>query len=121
MTVLEIPYATPEMQISITHLAIQVPTPLPYKSIQVVPWRYGPKVYKYGYESRPLVINEPNVTTISGVGGMAQSGRVFAPKNAEPLAKAKGKRLLITLRILLRMPNIRKNHALLRQLPLQRK
>lgn len=75
---LEIPYLAAKVQIPVTPLVIPVIALSPYGSTQVVPWRYDPKVYRQGQESSPQVINEPNVTTIAGPGGMAHSGRVFA-------------------------------------------
>lgn len=71
------------MQIPITPLVIQFATPFPYESEKVVPWRYEPKVYKQGHESKPLVIIEPTVTSIVGPGGMTRSGRVFSQRTVE--------------------------------------
>lgn len=88
---LEIPYPTLEVQILITPLVIQVPSPFPYESIKAIHWVYEPKAYKRGYENQPLIVNEPNVTSIVGPEGMTRSGRVFVPKVVKLLAKAKGK------------------------------
>lgn len=81
------------MQIPITPLVIQVPVMFPFESGQAIPWRYEPKVYRKGQENQPLIINEPDVTTIAGLGGMTLSGWVFSPRNVEPLAKAKEKEI----------------------------
>lgn len=56
-----------------------------------MPGRYKPKAYKQRHKNQPLVINESNVTSIVEPGGMTRSGRVFAQRTVEPLAKAKGK------------------------------
>lgn len=55
-----------------------------------MPWIYQSKAFKQGKEDRPLVINEPNVTSIIGPTGMTRSGRVFAPRTVDTSAKAKG-------------------------------
>lgn len=41
-----------------------------------------------------MVIYKPNVTIIAGSRGMTRSGRMFTPRNDEPLAKAKGKEIV---------------------------
>lgn len=91
MVVLEIPYPTPEMKIPVITLVIQIPASFLYESTQLISWRYEPKSYRMGQENQPLVINEPNVTTIARHGGMTRNDRVFALRIVEPLAKAKGK------------------------------
>lgn len=81
------------MHIPVTSLVIQISAMFPYKSAKVVPWRYGPKIYRQGQENQHLVINEPNVTTIVRPGGMTLSGRVFAPRVIKPTTKPKGKKI----------------------------
>ena len=90
VAMVDIPYLAQEMKIIITPLVIQNPTPFHYESEKAFPWRYELKVYKQGNENQPLVISDPNVTSIVKPGGMTQSGRVFAQRTIEPLAKAKG-------------------------------
>lgn len=94
----EIPYQATEVQIPINPLIIWVPALFPYESTQVIPWRYEPKVYRHGQESRPMITNEPNVTIIAGPRGMTHNRRVLIPasvqgRNTEPLAKSKGKEI----------------------------
>lgn len=87
---MDIPYLSLEMQILITPLVIKNPIPFHYESEKALPWRYEPKVYKQGHENQPIVISDPNVTSIVKPRGMTRSGRVFAQRTIEPLAKAKG-------------------------------
>lgn len=86
VVVVGILYPTPEVHIPVTPLVIQIPSYFPYESTRAVTWRYEPNVYKQGQENQPLVINEPNVTTIPGPGGMTRRGPVFAQRSVEPLA-----------------------------------
>lgn len=74
IVMMDVSYPTPEVHIPITPWVIQIPASFPYESIQAIPRRYVPKVYKQGQENQPLVINEPNVTNIVGPEGMTRSG-----------------------------------------------
>ena len=53
-------------------LTMEVPSLFPYMDNKMVPWNYN-----YNY------MNEPATANISGIGGMAQSGRCYAPVSAK--------------------------------------
>lgn len=57
------------------------------------------RAFKQGHEDQPLVINEPNVTSIVGPARMTRSGRVFAPRTVDVSAKAKGKEVATHVQI----------------------
>ena len=63
-------------------IIIQAPSPFPYKSEKVVPWKYG--AYVLGEEQRvggQSISGESVVKNISGIGGITRSGRIFTPPN----------------------------------------
>lgn len=66
VTVLEIPYPTLKVQIPVIPLVIQVHSPFLYKIMKAIHWVYEPKKYKHMHVNQPLIINEPNVTSIVG-------------------------------------------------------
>lgn len=101
---IEIPYDVVNVEIPITPLVIEFLAPFAYKDEKAVPWIYQPIAFKKGQEERPLVINEPNVTSIVGPVEMTRSGRVFAPRNVDTSAKAKGKEVATHVQIL--VPNL---------------
>ena len=63
-------------------IIIQAPSPFPYKSEKVVPWKYG--AYVLGEEQwvggQPIS-GEPVVKNIPSIGGITRSGRIFTPPN----------------------------------------
>ncbi|XP_050919753.1 uncharacterized protein LOC127137323 [Lathyrus oleraceus] len=91
IAVVDIPYDEVNVEIPISPLVIEFPTSFAYEDEKAVPWIYQPRASKQGQEDQPLVINEPNVTSIVGPTGMTRNGRVFAPRTADTSAKAKGK------------------------------
>ena len=62
-------------------IVFHVPGPFPYTYNNYIPWNYTAITY---VGKKPLVL-EPTITNIAGVGGMTQSGRIFAPE--QPLKK----------------------------------
>ncbi|XP_050901997.1 uncharacterized protein LOC127109180 [Lathyrus oleraceus] len=89
--VVDIPYDEVKVEIPISPLVIKFPAPFAYKDEKAVSWIYQPRAFKQGQEDRPLMINEPNVTSIVGPTGMTRSGPVFAPRTADTSLKTKGK------------------------------
>ncbi|CAJ2662326.1 unnamed protein product [Trifolium pratense] len=76
---LEIPYQRTKVQISIKKIdtvVFHVPAPFSFKSTKEVPWNYLPTVSIGG---EPIIIVEPVIDNIVGIGGMTRSGRVFSP------------------------------------------
>ncbi|XP_052735483.1 uncharacterized protein LOC128197475 [Vigna angularis] len=77
-------------------VVIRAPSPFPYKSEKVVPWRYGAHALDEGKGTDPAIEN------ISGIGGMTRSGRIFTPSmvtkegtnNNETTMAAKAKEFL---------------------------
>lgn len=89
---IKILYTTSKLQIPVTPLIIQIPTPFLYESERVVPCMYESKDFNQGHENQPLIINEPNMTSIVRPGGISRNGRIFSQRNiVEPSAKAKEK------------------------------
>ncbi|XP_050915885.1 uncharacterized protein LOC127130978 [Lathyrus oleraceus] len=99
IAMVDIPYDEVKVEIPISPLVIEFPTPFAYKDEKAVPWIYQPRAFKQGQEDQPLMINEPNVTSIVGPAGMTRSGRVFAPRTADTSAKAKGKEAAVQIPI----------------------
>ncbi|XP_050920068.1 uncharacterized protein LOC127137672 [Lathyrus oleraceus] len=99
IVVIDIPYDAVNVEIPITPLVIEFPAPFAYEDEKAVSWIYHPRAFKQGQEDRPLVINEPNVTSIIGPARMAHSGRVFAPRTVDASAKAKGKEVATHVQI----------------------
>ncbi|XP_050897557.1 uncharacterized protein LOC127104416 [Lathyrus oleraceus] len=99
IAVVDIPYDEVKVEIPISPLVIEFPTPFEYKDEKAFPWIYQPRAFKQGQEDQPLMINEPNVTSIVGPAGMTRSGRVFAPRTADTSAKAKGKEAAVQIPI----------------------
>ncbi|XP_050908987.1 uncharacterized protein LOC127122740 [Lathyrus oleraceus] len=91
IVVVDIPYDEVNGEIPISPLVIEFPAPFAYEDEKAVPWIYQPRAFKQGQEDQPLMINEPNITSIMGPAGMTRSGRMFAPRTADPSRKAKGK------------------------------
>ncbi|XP_050895879.1 uncharacterized protein LOC127102567 [Lathyrus oleraceus] len=94
-----IPYDEVNVEIPINPLVIEFPAPFAYKDEKAVPWIYQPRAFKQGQEDQPVVINEPNVTSIVGPAGMTRSGRVFAPRAVDASTKAKGKEIATPVQI----------------------
>lgn len=99
IAVIDIPYNAVNVEIPITPLVIEFLAPVAYEDEKAVPWIYHPRAFKQGQEDRPLIINEPNVTSIVGPAGMTCSGRVFAPRTVDTSAKAKGKGVVTHIQI----------------------
>ncbi|XP_050901917.1 uncharacterized protein LOC127108483 [Lathyrus oleraceus] len=97
IAVVDIPYDEVNVEIPISPLVIKFPTPFAYEYEKAVPWIYQPRAFKQGQEDQPLMISEPNVTSIMGPAGMTRSSRVFAPRTADPSAKAKGKEAAVQI------------------------
>ncbi|XP_050889242.1 uncharacterized protein LOC127094454 [Lathyrus oleraceus] len=93
IALVDISYDEVKVEIPISPLVIEFPAPFAYKYEKAVPWIYQPKAFKQGKEDQPLMINEPNVTSIMGPAGMTRSGRVFAPRTDDTSAKTKGKKV----------------------------
>lgn len=55
----------------------RVPTPFLYQNTKAMPWNYETTLYLGGKE---IHIPDTEIINIVGMGGMTQSGRVFAPK-----------------------------------------
>ncbi|KAJ1423472.1 G-patch domain [Sesbania bispinosa] len=81
-------------------LTIQVPSPFSYKNSKAVPWKYDVQVGVgdvQGNRVDPSIGHGfPDVTNISGIGGMTRSGRIYTPKELQEvkekeMAKEKGK------------------------------
>ncbi|KAI5433302.1 hypothetical protein KIW84_020545 [Lathyrus oleraceus] len=58
------------------HIVFHVPSLFPFENTKSVPWNYNSTIY---VGDKPIVL-EPGVTNITRIGGMTQSGKVFAPK-----------------------------------------
>ncbi|XP_050875985.1 uncharacterized protein LOC127079647 [Lathyrus oleraceus] len=99
IVVVDIPYDEVKVEIPISPLVIEFPAPFKYKDEKAVPWIYQPRAFKQGQEDQPLMINEPNVTSIMGPAIMTRSGRVFAPRTADISAKTKGKEAVVQIPI----------------------
>lgn len=99
IVVIDIPYDVVNVEIPITPLVIEFLAPFAYEDEKAVPWIYQLRAFKQGQEDRPLVINEPNVTSIVGPVGMTRNGRVFAPRTVDTSAKAKGKEVATHVQI----------------------
>ncbi|XP_050890086.1 uncharacterized protein LOC127095442 [Lathyrus oleraceus] len=97
--VVDIPYDEVKVEIPISLLVIEFPAPFEYKDEKAVPWIYQPRAFKQGQEDKPLMINEPNVTSIMGPAGMTRSGRVFAPRTTDTSKRAKGKEHVVQIPI----------------------
>ncbi|XP_050915448.1 uncharacterized protein LOC127130491 [Lathyrus oleraceus] len=97
IAVVDIPYDEVNMEIPISPLVIEFPAPFAYEDEKAVSWIYQPRAFKQGQKDQPLVINEPNVTSIVGTAGMTCSGRVFAPRTADASTKAKGKEVTVQI------------------------
>ena len=78
ISVVDILYDAVNVEIPINPLVIEFLAPFVYEDEKAVPWIYQPKYFKQGQEGRPLVINEPNVTSVVGPAGMTRNGRVCA-------------------------------------------
>ncbi|XP_050890447.1 uncharacterized protein LOC127095858 [Lathyrus oleraceus] len=94
-----IPYDEVNVEIPINPLVIEFPAPFAYEDEKAVPWIYQPRAFKQGQEDQPVVINEPNVTSIVGPAGITRSGRVFAPRAVDASTKAKGKEVATPIQI----------------------
>ncbi|XP_050915072.1 uncharacterized protein LOC127130033 [Lathyrus oleraceus] len=94
-----IPYDEVNVEIPINPLVIEFPAPFAYEDEKAVPWIYQPRAFKQGQEDQPVVINEPNVTSIVGPAGITRSGRVFAPRAVDASTKAKGKEIATPVQI----------------------
>jgi hypothetical protein len=99
IAVVDIPYDEVKVEIPISPLVIEFPAPFEYKDEKAVPWIYQPRAFKQGQEDKPLMINEPNVTSIVGPAGMTRSVRVFAPRTADTSERAKGKEAAVQIPI----------------------
>ncbi|XP_050889154.1 uncharacterized protein LOC127094357 [Lathyrus oleraceus] len=99
IVVMDIPYDEVKVEIPISPLVIEFSTPFEYKDEKAVPWIYQPKAFKQGQEDQPLMINEPNVTSIMGPTGMTRSGRMFTPRTADTSERAKGKEVVVQIPI----------------------
>ncbi|XP_050877529.1 uncharacterized protein LOC127081302 [Lathyrus oleraceus] len=99
IAVVDIPYDEVKVEIPISPLVIEFPTPFEYKDEKAVPWIYQPRAFKEGQEDKPLMINEPNVTSIVGPAGMTRNGRVFAPRTVDTSERAKGKEVAVQIPI----------------------
>jgi hypothetical protein len=97
--VVDIPYYEVKVEIPISPLVIEFPAPFEYKDEKAFPWIYRPRAFKQGEEDQPLMINEPNVTSIMGPAGMTRSGQVFAPRAADTFERAKGKEVVVQIPI----------------------
>ncbi|XP_050876657.1 uncharacterized protein LOC127080379 [Lathyrus oleraceus] len=97
IVVVDIPYDEVNVEIPISPLVIEFPAPFAYEDEKTVPWIYQPRAFKQGQEDQPLMINEPNITSIVGPTGMTRSGRVFAPRTADTSTKAKRKEVVIQI------------------------
>ncbi|XP_050914897.1 uncharacterized protein LOC127129815 [Lathyrus oleraceus] len=95
--VMDIPYDEVNVEIPISPLVIEFPAPFAYEDEKAVPWIYQPRAFKQGQEYQPLMINEPNVTSIMGPAGMTRSDQVFAPRTDDTSAKAKGKEAVVQI------------------------
>ncbi|XP_050895276.1 uncharacterized protein LOC127101883 [Lathyrus oleraceus] len=111
---LEIPYTpiqilvspNPRVPMVIPHLAaplvIIVPSPFHFESTKVVPWKYNSAVYIHGEKQEEPNISSESTINIASIGGMTQSGRIFASvpspekDNIEVVAKNKGKQVVST-------------------------
>ena len=63
-------------------IIIQAPSPFPYKSEKVIPWKYGACVLGEEEQVGGQPINgELVVKNISGIGEMTRSSRIFTPPN----------------------------------------
>ncbi|XP_050893493.1 uncharacterized protein LOC127100384 [Lathyrus oleraceus] len=96
---ISIPYDTINVEIPITQLVIEFPAPFAYEDEKAVPWIYQPRAFKQGQEDQPVVINEPNVTSIMGPAGIRHSGLVFAPRTVDASSKDKGKEVATHVQI----------------------
>lgn len=74
IVMIDIPYDAINIEIPITPSVIEFPAPFAYEDEKAVPWIYQPRAFKKGQEDQPVVINEPNVTSIVGPAGMTRSG-----------------------------------------------
>ncbi|XP_050889371.1 uncharacterized protein LOC127094597 [Lathyrus oleraceus] len=99
IAVVDIPYDEVNVEIPISPLVIEFPASFTYEDEKAVPWIYQPRAFKQGQEDQPLMINEPNVTSIVGPIGMTRSGRMFAPRTADTSTKAKGKEVVFRIPI----------------------
>ncbi|XP_050897045.1 uncharacterized protein LOC127103847 [Lathyrus oleraceus] len=97
IAVVDIPYDEVKVEIPISPLVIEFPTPFTYKDEKPVPWIYQPRAFKQGQEDLPLMINEPNVTSIVGPAGITRSGRVFTPRTVDTSPKTKGKEAVVQI------------------------
>ncbi|XP_050895907.1 uncharacterized protein LOC127102596 [Lathyrus oleraceus] len=97
IVVVDIPYDEVNVEIPISPLVIEFPTPFAYEDEKAIPWIYQPRAFKQGQEDQPLRINEPNITSFVGPTGMTRSGQVFAPRTADTSAKAKGKEAVVQI------------------------
>ncbi|XP_050909490.1 uncharacterized protein LOC127123302 [Lathyrus oleraceus] len=99
IAVVDIPYDEVKVEIPISPLVIEFPAPFKYKDEKAVPWIYQPRAFKQGKEDKPLMINEPNVTSIVGLAEMTRSGRMFTPRTADTSERAKGKEAAVQIPI----------------------
>ncbi|XP_050916448.1 uncharacterized protein LOC127131577 [Lathyrus oleraceus] len=91
IVVVDIPYDEVKVEIPISPLVREFPTPFAYENEKALSWIYQPRGFKQGQEDQPLMINKPNITSIVGPVGMTRSGRVFAPRIVDTSATVKGK------------------------------
>ncbi|XP_050908475.1 uncharacterized protein LOC127122128 [Lathyrus oleraceus] len=99
IAVVDIPYDEVKVEIPISLLVIEFQAPFEYKDEKASPWIYQHRAFKQGQEDKPLMINEPNVTSIMGPAGMTRSGRVFAPRNSDTSERAKWKEAVVQIPI----------------------
>ncbi|XP_050875850.1 uncharacterized protein LOC127079506 [Lathyrus oleraceus] len=99
IAVVDIPYDEVNVEILISPLVIEFLAPFAYEDEKAVSWIYQPKAFKQGQEDQPLMINEPNITSIMGPAGITRSGRVLAPRIVDASAKAKGKEVVVPIQI----------------------
>ena len=74
---------------------VRIPSPFPYKSDKVVPWRYDVQGSNRRQDAPVMRVGASiptaKVTNISGISGMTHSGRIFAPPEQPTKSKDKGK------------------------------
>ncbi|XP_050890371.1 uncharacterized protein LOC127095771 [Lathyrus oleraceus] len=93
----EIPYYSRRMVLANSHLSpvgICMPTPFPYESNKVVPWKYEitvvDNIIEGSEDDEVTETVDEDVTNIAGMSRMTRSGRIYTPEfNVTPQVPAK--------------------------------
>ncbi|XP_050890842.1 uncharacterized protein LOC127096299 [Lathyrus oleraceus] len=93
----EIPYYSRRVVPANSHpspIEICMPTPFPYESTEVVPWKYEitvvDKIVEGSEDGEVMETMNEDTTNIAGMSGMTRSGRIYMPVfNVTPLVPAK--------------------------------